>query len=273
MIYNTGETSEELKSKYNPDGSTLRRSQLRMLEMVKYIDHICSENNIEYFIASGNLIGAIRHGGFIPWDDDFDIVVAQKDYKKLYKLLLNQKSDFALQCHKTDKGFVRHWLVLRDTKSEYIKNELVHTARKYKGLQVDIFSWEFGVFKWGRRLSTLFVFFNEKYLVCKNSIRYKLLREVFYYFPEIFVVPILRFLSFFRSKRFVGYGYNSIFVSKWNYNDVFPLKRIPYEDSNLLAPKNPTAILIGEYGDDCKNLPPENQRREHHGVDDVKFYD
>ena len=273
MTFNTGETSEELKSIYNPEGSTLRRSQLRMLEMVKFIDDICTKNNIDYFITAGNLIGAVRHGGFIPWDDDFDIVVSQKDLGKLKKLLLNQKSDFVLQCHKTDKGFVRHWPVLRDTKSEYIKDELVHAARKYKGLQVDIFSWESGVFKWGRRLSSLFVFFNEKYLVYRNGGGYKFLRELFFYFPEIFVVPVLRFFSLFRSKKVIGYGYDSIFVSKWNKDDVFPLKRITYEDTQLPAPNNPSAILLGEFGDDCKNLPPKNQRREHHGVDDVLFYD
>ena len=78
MIYNTGETSEELKEKYNPDGSDTRRAQLRMLEMLHFIDDICKKNNIEYYINSGTLLGAVRHGGFIPWDDDLDICISRK---------------------------------------------------------------------------------------------------------------------------------------------------------------------------------------------------
>lgn len=86
----TVEIAEELKNKYNPEGSTLRKAQLRMLDMVLYIDKICKENNLQYHIESGNLLGAVRHNGFIPWDDDFDIALYRRDYKKLIKILKKQ---------------------------------------------------------------------------------------------------------------------------------------------------------------------------------------
>ncbi len=67
------------REKYNPDGSRLRCLQLGMLEILKYIDKVCSENNISYWLSSGTCLGAVRHGGFIPWDDDVDIEMLRPD--------------------------------------------------------------------------------------------------------------------------------------------------------------------------------------------------
>ena len=65
-VYNTGETEEELKSNYNYEGSNLRKAQDRMLELLVFLDKVCTENDIDYFIGYGTLLGAVRHGGFIP---------------------------------------------------------------------------------------------------------------------------------------------------------------------------------------------------------------
>lgn len=147
--FNTGETEQELKEKYNPEGSVLRKMQLRMLDMLLYIDKVCKEQNIEWRLDSGNVLGAVRHGGFIPWDDDVDIVLTPKEFKKLVKYLKdNPHHQFVLQDNETDKGFYSpNWAVLRDTKSEYIQNTYVHNARKYKGAQIDIFCYEVHVNK------------------------------------------------------------------------------------------------------------------------------
>ena len=62
-----------LRQRFNPDGSLLRRQQMRMLELLIEVDRICKKHNIKYWLGSGTLIGAARHKGFIPWDDDLDI--------------------------------------------------------------------------------------------------------------------------------------------------------------------------------------------------------
>ena len=58
-----------------------------MLDMVEEIDRICRKHDIKYFLIAGSLLGAIRHRGFIPWDDDVDIALFRKDYDKLEKIL------------------------------------------------------------------------------------------------------------------------------------------------------------------------------------------
>ena len=145
MVFNTGETSEELKAKYNPEGSLLRRVQLRMLDMLLYFDTVCKEQHISYRLDGGTVLGAVRHGGFIPWDDDLDVAIDSKeDYKKILQYLKNHPHpQFVLQHKKTDKGFNNIWFTIRDLKSEYIhldEETAKHdNLRKYRGLQIDVF--------------------------------------------------------------------------------------------------------------------------------------
>ena len=75
-------------SKYNGEGTILRKAQLRMLDMLIEVDKICRKYNIQYWLDFGTLLGAVRHQGFIPWDDDLDICVLRKDYKRLRKVLI-----------------------------------------------------------------------------------------------------------------------------------------------------------------------------------------
>lgn len=79
--------NEELRTIYNPEGSILRKVQLKMLDILRTVDTICKKHNIEYVLDGGSLLGAVRHGGFIPWDDDLDITVMRKDFKRLRKIL------------------------------------------------------------------------------------------------------------------------------------------------------------------------------------------
>ena len=76
-----------LKEKYNPEGSKLRKYQLHLLETLKEFDTFCREHGIIYYLAYGTLLGAVRHKGFIPWDDDADIWMDRENYAKLEKLM------------------------------------------------------------------------------------------------------------------------------------------------------------------------------------------
>ena len=69
---------------------TLRNVQLLNLELLRFIDNVCNKHNIDYWITGGTLLGAVRHGGFIPWDDDVDITFMREDYEKFIEILPNE---------------------------------------------------------------------------------------------------------------------------------------------------------------------------------------
>src|SRR5690554_1871247 len=93
-------------SKYNGEGTTLRKAQLRLLEMLIQVDRICKKHNIRYWLDGGWALGAVRHGGFIPWDDDVDIALLRDDYLKLISILPDELPDmYALQNRETEPKF------------------------------------------------------------------------------------------------------------------------------------------------------------------------
>ena len=66
--------------------TTVRDLQLTLLDMLIQIDEICTKNNIKYSLSSGTVLGAVRHGGFIPWDDDLDLMLMRDEYEKFLNL-------------------------------------------------------------------------------------------------------------------------------------------------------------------------------------------
>lgn len=130
---------DSLRSKYNPDGSLLRKSQLKMLDMLKFVDEVCSNNEIEYWLDSGTLLGAVRHGGFIPWDDDTDICMTRDNFEK-FKSVISSKlyggKGVYLQYNGLDKHYYPTWAKIRETYSD----ELLGDFDGDTGFtQVDIF--------------------------------------------------------------------------------------------------------------------------------------
>ena len=77
---------------------TIKDVQDKILEVMKFIDRVCRDNDIVYFIMGGTALGAIRHGGFIPWDDDLDIFMTPAEYEKFKKAFYQLASpDFVIQ--------------------------------------------------------------------------------------------------------------------------------------------------------------------------------
>ena len=85
---------------------TISEVQNYYYEMIKYVDEICNKENIQYFLAYGTLLGAIREGGFIPWDDDMDIWMKRTDYERFMNVMPRYTDEkFFLQNYKTDPYF------------------------------------------------------------------------------------------------------------------------------------------------------------------------
>lgn len=89
--------------------------QLKMLDMLTFVDYVCSDNGIEYWLDSGTLLGAVRHGGFIPWDDDTDICMTRDNFEKFKSAIaLYKDTPYFIQSNETDRDYFPAWAKIRD---------------------------------------------------------------------------------------------------------------------------------------------------------------
>lgn len=116
----------------------IRKMQLLELEMMSEVDRVCRENNINYVIYGGTLLGAVRHKGFISWDDDMDVAMLREDYEKFKKHIDELDPSICFfQDHDTDSEYIWGYAKIRRTGTKYIRAGQEHL--KYKnGVFIDI---------------------------------------------------------------------------------------------------------------------------------------
>ena len=122
-------------------------SSLRVLQSIQYsilldFSRFCNHNNLEYFLFGGTLLGAIRHGGFIPWDDDVDVAMPREDYDKFIKLWDASHPELILQNKFIDKRVGNFFTKIRLLDSEVIEKENAHLDTN-KGISIDVFPLDF----------------------------------------------------------------------------------------------------------------------------------
>ena len=117
----------------------LRKLQLKELEILVELRKICEENNITYYLTAGSLLGAVRHKGFIPWDDDIDVVMLRKDYDKFERICRSQLADnYFYQSYHTDSDFPFYFSKIRLNDTE-VEEEVFDDVNIHKGIYIDIF--------------------------------------------------------------------------------------------------------------------------------------
>lgn len=124
------------------DNEILRKVQLAQLDMAKEVKRICNKYNINYFMDSGTLLGAVRHKGFIPWDDDLDFGMLREDYEKFLKVAPTElNSKYFLQTWKNDDGFPYGFSKIRKKNTIYIE-AIDQKTSGHKELWIDIFPYD-----------------------------------------------------------------------------------------------------------------------------------
>lgn len=121
------------------DADRLRKVQLLELEIAKELKRICEKNNIKYFLLWGSLLGAVRHQGFIPWDDDMDFGMLREDYEKLIEACKTDlDARFFLQTWDTDSNYPFAYAKLR-LKGTHIIEQFSENSMMNDGIFIDIF--------------------------------------------------------------------------------------------------------------------------------------
>lgn len=270
-IYQTGETEEELRQKYNPEGSQLRELQHRMLDMLLYLDEVCKKLGIQFYLDGGTCLGAVRHSGFIPWDDDMDVVIDVKDYTRLCDYLIEHPHPrYILHNRKTDNNYYVGWAKLRDKYSEsqyegynvYTNNQ--EKIFKYSGVMIDLFPYSDHVLpNLHRVIHGLQNRIQRRYFVG----RHRFLADAMYHLLFGVLKPFANGLGLlFSNRNMYAHDYLSHdTVYRFRKDRIYPLREIEFEGHIFKVPNDTDYFLKILYGN-YMNLPDEKARNHHNYV-------
>lgn len=246
----------------------LRAAQLKELEILKAIDEVCRNNDIPYWLDSGTLLGAVRHGGFIPWDDDIDICMPLEDIPRFVEVAKKQLPDHLfVQDKQSDPTCNITYVKVRDNNSFIVEANYDFQQPFNKGLYVDIFP----MIDYPSISPKYIRIFSREYSRA-NAILHKQ-----HYYSWRSIMELLYFgirRIFFKtcweiSCKLFGKGskYGTIISCSGNGNmhskkSVFPLKEIEFEGASFMCPNDNDAYLKDLFGD-YMQLPPEEKREGH----------
>lgn len=254
---------ETLRARYNPEGSLLRRQQERMLEILAEVDRICRKHGLRYWLSSGTLLGAARHGGFIPWDDDLDLEMMRDDYERLMKILPGElPQTMALQTHVTDPNYFFFYAKVRDRRSVLSEGNEYDRMWEEKGIYIDIFPMEqqpIALHCLGEKTV------GHMYKVWRTStddnVAIRRVRRIFRLNDRL-VYPVLRFLCRLSGTATYTYGMGIPYHTPRYVKDIFPLSTLPFEGVDYPVPHDWDRVLTIMYGD-YNALPREESIVSH----------
>ena len=247
---------------------SLRRAQLKMLHILEEIDRICKANDIHYWIEGGTLLGAMRHGGFIPWDDDLDVSMMRQDYLKFLSIAPKELSDtMFLQTRHTDPTIAFRACKVRDLNS-YIADGDDNNSRPYqKGIFVDVFPYDKAPSKARRYMGKV-----ARAICIADTTLHKPHPYSWRSVVSLFYFGIKRPLCCMVWKMMCALTATKDFVAIDPYfswcraihpsKNIFPLTEVCFEGKMFPAPAKPDEYLTTLYGN-WRKVPPKEKQQIH----------
>ena len=258
-----------------PDDWGIKKLQEKILEIAVYVDEFCEENGIDYCLMGGSALGAVRHGGFIPWDDDLDFFMTPDNYEKFVKALSEKgdKERFFLEPFGHFDNMVTLGKV-RAKNTTYIEESLVDYGISHN-VYLDIFILHTCPENSLKRRNQ---YIWAKYIVCKAQCAKDLSRY------GLGLKTLLRFLRMFPRLFLVRHGLKQVYkyrneksslychyLGKARYKngtyrrDWFETtKRVPFENVTLRVPIGIEDFLTERFGDYMKIPSLDSIKREQH---------
>lgn len=262
------------------DGYSGKLNTLRTLEkdMLREIDRICRGHDIKYFISYGTMLGAVRHGGFIPWDDDVDVAMLRSEFEKFRQIAPRElNSRFSYESHTNNNGY--HYFFDRITaKDTYFASKYSDSYEMHKGISVDIFVVDNvpadpkAAYRFWKKLMRRRMIMNVRW---KNTAR----RGKAYLLSKL-LLPILRLRSMdsysrsyekaVRKYEHKNTGWVMPASSDHKYRGTFPIKTfsevIPYrfDDVDTFIPVGYEDFLKAWYTDDYMDMLPLSEQNPFH---------
>lgn len=270
---------------YKPDD--LRRLQLTLVEIVKDIDRVCRENEITYFLDSGSCLGAVRHAGFIPWDDDMDLGMLRTDYDRFLEVAPSALGDEYVVVHpgSSDKvagQFAKVW-----KRGTVFATQETIEADIPQGIFVDIFPYD-AVCPDGQAASrqlkncrtwqsVSYLYHAKTIMVPDKGIKGAIERAACVVAHGIVHASLNpgRIREKFEHYARCGEAENSGVYANMTYTQMgcfskdvlVPPATLVFEGVEFNVPAKPIEYLAQVYGDSWSQLPPENERRNHAPVE------
>ena len=251
----------------------LKKLQKVLVEMLDVVVDICKRHNLEYFISGGTLLGAVRHSGFIPWDDDIDIVMPRDHYEKFLEICMNELPDkYFLDYYKTNPENHFGFAKIRKNKTTFV---MEYKYSCHNGFFLDIFPLDYNDDRnslktklsasLSRCLLETLKYKDHNLLV--SDLRRPYISLPFTIFSNYHIHEMIEHLYKWGNAglRKNGAVYSGVYYYQkdiYPLDVVFPHSIVTFEGKEYHAYHNPDAYLKSIYGDYMK-LPPESKRFSH----------
>jgi len=243
----------------------IKRVQSRLLEMAIRVRDILDRNEIPYFLAYGTLLGAVRHGGFVPWDDDLDLFIFDESYDRAMDVLERElPSELIVHSKKNDPLYFKAWSSIRDTKTEVVDAGLFHpdTARLgYQCLALDLFRLK----RMPRHLVPIYKI-EEAIIFFQRKLESGLIDQLAY---EKEVGSLENSRTQLLESRSEQDDATEVFAfmialrRPFFIDEILPLKDYTFEGVSFQGPASCEAVLASSYGDYLL-LPEYSERKSHY---------